>query len=122
MLKIEGKTISVNRGDDNVSFDLKIPINGTDYYTFTTSDTIRFGLYDKKALDKNAVLLKEITPQEETTVLTISFTKEELTIGDLSNKEKTYWYEIQLNDNTIIGYDKEGAKEFILYPEGSDVE
>lgn len=122
MLKIDGKSISINRGDDNQSFDLMIPINETEYYTFTTSDVVKFGVYEKKGLNKNAVLLKTITPQYSTERLTISFTKEEMTIGELINKAVVYWYEIQLNDNTIIGYDEDGAKEFILYPEGSDVQ
>ena len=122
MLKIKGKQISINRGDDNQSFDLKIPINDEEFYEFQTTDTIKFGVYAKKGLDKEAVLLKTITPLEATTTLTISLTKEETTIGGLENKPIEYWYEIQLNDNTIIGYDEEGAKVFMLYPEGSDVE
>lgn len=122
MLKIKNKQISINRGDDNQSFDLIIPINDTEYYTFLTTDVVKFGVYEVGGLDKNAVLLKTITPLEETQRLTIPLTQEETTIGELINKPKQYWYEIQLNDNTIIGYDEKGAKIFILYPEGSDVE
>lgn len=122
MLKIKNKQISINRGDDNQSFDLMIPINDTEYYTFLTTDVVKFGVYEVGGLDKNAVLLKTITPLEETQRLTIPLTQEETTIGELINKPKQYWYEIQLNDNTIIGYDEKGAKIFILYPEGSDVE
>ncbi len=122
MLKIKNKQISINRGDDNQSFDLMIPINETEYYTFLTTDVVKFGVYEVGGLDKNAVLLKTITPLEETQRLTIPLTQEETTIGELINKPKQYWYEIQLNDNTIIGYDEKGAKIFILYPEGSDVE
>lgn len=121
MLSIEGKTISINRGDAGQSFDLIIPISSTEDYTFQVGDIIKFGLYYKKGLDKDAILLKTITIQEETQRVTIGFTKEELTLGELSNKETEYWYEIQLNDNTIIGYDSEGAKQFIVYPEGSDI-
>ncbi|MBR4486267.1 hypothetical protein IKS57_02740, partial [bacterium] len=65
---------------------------------------------------------KTITPSEETTTLTIALTQEETTIGELINAPVKYWYEIQLNDNTIIGYDENKAKEFILYPEGSDIQ
>ena len=121
MLKIENKIISVNRGDDNQSFEFSISA-GEEDYTFQVGDKIRFGVYNKKQLDKEAILLKEITVAEETNKVTIAFTKEELTIGDLINKPVDYWYEIQLNDNTIIGYDKDGAKIFRLYPEGSDLE
>ena len=122
MLKIEGKTISINRGDDGQSFDLRIPLNDTEYYTFKTTDIIKFGVYKKNGFNKDAIILKTITPVEETTTLTIALTKAETTIGDLINMPTTYWYEIQLNDNTIIGYDESGAKEFILYPEGSDIQ
>ena len=34
------------------------------------------------------------------------------------NKKREYWYEISLNDETIIGYDSRNAKKLILYPEG----
>lgn len=122
MLKIVGNTISINRGDAGQSFDLRIPINDTEYYTFQTTDTIKFGVYEANGFNKNAVLLKTITPSEETTTLTIALTQEETTIGELINAPVKYWYEIQLNDNTIIGYDENKAKEFILYPEGSDIQ
>ena len=45
-------------------------------------------------------------------------------IGEVINKPTNYWYEIELNPNTqpqtIIGYDEDGEKLFVLYPEGSD--
>ena len=43
-------------------------------------------------------------------------------IGEMANKPIEFWYEIELNgDSTIIGYDEEGAKRLILYPEGADL-
>ena len=34
-----------------------------------------------------------------------------------------YWYEIELNnENTVIGYDNNGPKLFVLYPEGEDID
>ena len=46
----------------------------------------------------------------------------EMKIGELTNKPIEYWYEIELNDEeTIIGYDEDGAKKLILYPEGADL-
>lgn len=122
MLKIEGKTISINRGDEGQSFDLKVPINDTEYYTFKTTDIIKFGVYKRNGFNKQPIILKTIIPEEETQTLTITLTQEETRIGDLINNPVVYWYEIQLNDNTIIGYDESGAKEFILYPEGSDLQ
>ena len=45
-------------------------------------------------------------------------------IGNYINKPVTYWYEIELNPDTspltIIGYDNDGPKKFILYPEAGE--
>ena len=50
---------------------------------------------------------------------------EETKIGNVISKPVVYWYEIEINPDsapiTIIGYDNDGAKELILYPEGVDV-
>ena len=122
MIKVNNNTkrISINRGDDNIGFNFSIPIDDQTNYTFQVGDEIKFGVYNKKELEKKAVLLKTITVDEETETINIDFTKEETSIGSIENKPVTYWYEIQLNDDTIIGYDENGAKEFIVYPEGSD--
>ena len=122
MIKVNNKTktISINRGDDTVGFNFSIPIDEETNYTFQVGDIIKFGVYNAKELDKPAVLLKSITNNEEKETITITLTKEETSIGDLDNKAITYWYEIQLNDDTIIVFDEKGAKEFIVYPEGSD--
>lgn len=123
MLKVDNlyKTISVNRGDENQSFSFSIPTSDLESYTFQIGDIVKFGVYEANKLDENAVLLKEYTIDEAKTKVTLNFDKNDFVIGDLINKPVTYWYEIQLNGNTIIGYDEDGAKEFILYPEGSDI-
>lgn len=115
------KTISVNRGDQGQSFDFSIPIDDGSFYTFQVGDVIMFGVYNRNKLNEDAVLLKEYTIDEAKTKVTLNFDKDDFVIGDLINKPVTYWYEIQLNNNTIIGYDDDGAKEFILYSEGSDI-
>ena len=39
----------------------------------------------------------------------------------LTNKPVTYWYDLVLNEtNTIIGYDEDGAKKIIVYPEANE--
>lgn len=123
MLKVDNlyKTISVNRGDENQSFSFSIPTSDLESYTFQIGDIVKFGVYEENKLNENAILLKEYKVAVETKKIEIYFDKEDLTIGELINKPVTYWYEIQLNGNTIIGYDEDGAKEFILYPEGSDI-
>ena len=115
------KTISVNRGDQGQSFDFSIPIDDGSFYTFQVGDVIMFGVYNRNKLNEDALLLKEYTIDEAKTKVTLNFDKDDFVIGDLINKPVIYWYEIQLNNNTIIGYDENGAKEFILYPEGSDI-
>ena len=34
------------------------------------------------------------------------------------NMEKDYWYEITLNEETMLGFDDTGAKILTIYPEG----
>ena len=39
----------------------------------------------------------------------------------MDNKATEFWYEVELNDNdTILGYDKQGPKRMIVYPEGKE--
>ena len=39
----------------------------------------------------------------------------------LTNKPVTYWYDIVINDtNTVIGYDENGSKKIIVYPEADE--
>lgn len=116
MFKIEGNTIHITRGDKGV-IELAI-----DDYTFSVGDKIEFRVYQKKALDKTPVLSKTVTVSQEDTIAEIELTSEDTTIGEMENKVREYWYEIELNDNqTIIGYDEEGVKKFMLYPEGVEI-
>ncbi len=123
MIKIdnESKQISINRGDDNIGFIFSIPLEDGEKYEFQPDDVVTFGVYNKKAMEKDALILKTITVGEVKSEVEIDFNKEETSIGDIQNKPVECWYEIQLNNNTIIGYDEKGAKKFIVYPEGSDV-
>ena len=119
MQKIEGTTIKLNRGDI-LSFVLTIENESETPYTFQSGDKVTFSVYNKKKMNDKAVLLKEVNATPNTTSLTISCTSEETKIGELTNKPVEYWYEIELNDEyTVIGYDENGAKKLILYPEGN---
>lgn len=128
MFKIDtDKTININRGDI-ASINFKIPIeyniDGTvkTYYTFLTTDKVRFSVYEKKAYQDSPVMNKLIEILEQTQVVQINLLTTDTAIGDIVNKPVDYWYEIQLNDNeTVIGYDVNGAKIFRLYPEGSNL-
>ena len=113
MFKNDGDTIHITRGDKGV-IEL-----GIDNYTFSIGDTVELRVYEKKGLDKQPVLSKEITVSKAGETVDIELTAEDTKIGEMINKEKEYWYEIELNDNqTVIGYDEKGAKKLILYPEG----
>lgn len=121
MQKIVGTTIKVNRGDVlNLSLSTELEDGST--YTFHNGDKVVFSIYEKGKMSDNAVVMKEINVIEDTETVDIGLTNEETKIGELINKPITYWYEVELNDQyTIIGYDEDGAKEFMLFPEGSKI-
>lgn len=122
MQKVSNSIIEVNRGDElNLKLSLKLDSGTT--YTFEEGDKVIFSLYNKGKMNEKAILIKEVNATPNTTTLDISFTNEETKIGEMTNKPVEYWYEIELNDRyTVIGYDDTGAKKFILYPEGSQIQ
>ena len=121
MRVIEGTTIKINRGDI-LPLKLTIPISDEENYVFQIGDVVRFAVYGKKQYQNEPYVLKEIVVQEETEHVNFVIESEEMKFGDIINKPTTYWYEVELNgEQTVIGYDDDGAKEFILYPEGSEV-
>ena len=119
-MEIKDKEIHINRGD-RLLFGFSIDNKGTDYI-FQEGDRLKFSIYEKKGMDKPPVLQKEIIPIVGLTSVDIDIPGSEMKIGELTNKPIEYWYEIELNDEeTIIGYDEDGAKRLILYPEGADL-
>ena len=115
MFKITDNLIELTRGD-KATIELTI-----EDYTFQEGDEILFKVYNKKALDKEPLLVNTTIATEGAESVDIVLTSEETKIGQLSNKPIEYWYEIELNGNTtIIGYDDKGAKRLRLYPEGVD--
>jgi len=123
MFKIEGTTIKLTRGDACAFGVGSMKKDGTEH-VFNIGDIVRFKVFKNK--DCGCVeLQKDITVEAEGTIVDITLTKEDTKIGDLISKPVTYWYEVELNPETspqtIIGYDDiEGAKLFVLYPEGGD--
>jgi hypothetical protein len=77
-------------------------------------------VFEKKDCSK-VVLRKDVEAGEETELVEIELTSEDTRIGEVISKPVDYWYEVELNPDgeaqTIIGYDKDGAKVFKLYPE-----
>lgn len=124
MLKINGTKILLTRGDrGTITLKLKSKTQD-DEYVLKPNDVISFAVYNRKAFDKEPLLVKEVKIIEATNVVDISLDSKDTKIGEIQNKPIDYWYEIQLNYNqTIIGYDDtDGPKILTLYPEGSDVE
>lgn len=117
------KSIYLTRGDIAV-ISLTISSSDGDDYTVKSGDKIRLRIVEKNHFDR-IVLLKDVIVEEDTRYIDIQLTSEDTKIGDIINKPKDYWYEIELNPDTapqtVIGYDSDGPKIFRLYPEGVDM-
>lgn len=115
MFKIEENKIHLTRGDC-----CTISLNVEDY-TFKAGDVVTFSIYNKRGLDMQPIFQKSITVEQEADSIDLELTSSDTKIGDIKNYPIDYWYEVELNDNqTLIGYDEEGAKILKLYPEGAD--
>lgn len=118
-------SIYVTRGDA-VLIGVKANKQQTDEpYTFMPGDLVRFKVYKKKKASE-VVLEKDFPVTEVAQELQLYLSGEETKIGDVISKPVVYWYEVELNPlsepQTIIGYDEDGAKVFMLFPEGADKE
>lgn len=110
------KSIEINRGDAG-TIVLKNKSGN-----FEIGDTIKFSVVEKKNYNK-VVLQKEYTINTQGNTFNIVLDSEDTRFGDIISKPVIYWYEIEYNGNqTLIGYDENGAKEFILYPEAPEME
>lgn len=133
MIAIEDKTIHITRGDittgkfNRLAFYLPVYNAETkeeERYEFQLTDKISFVVLEKKGYTKKEILRKEYTLAdlgytEPTTVVEIPLTEEDTKKFPLLNKKATYWYDIAVNETlTILGFDDEGAKKIIVYPEG----
>lgn len=123
MFKInDDKSIHLTRGDmANITVSAKLK-DGTQY-TFQPGDIVRIKVFKRR--DCGCVeIQKDTLVQEETTEVTLHLEGTETKIGGIISKPANYWYEVEVNPDTapqtIIGYDDEGEKLFVLYPEGSD--
>ena len=115
-------TIYATRGDV-VLLTISADDNGNNY-TFRQGDVLRMKIFEKK--DCSAVVMqKDFDILEDTEYVDIALEGKDTRLGEVISKPKTYWYEIELNPDTmphtIIGYGEEGAKLFILLPEGKEL-
>lgn len=120
MFKIDKNTKQINITRGNIG---AIEVSTESQYEFQIGDVVRFKVFKKKNCGC-VELQKDVIVNEVSTTVDIHLTSEETKIGDLINKPTPYWYEIELNPDTncqtIVGYDDEGEKVFMLYPEGDE--
>ncbi len=127
------ETIYVTKGDtpifNKIAFYLPmydVESKEVKNYTFQLDDKISFIVKEKKGYNKKDLIriektLKQMGYEEPTEYPELIFTNEDLKAFYPANKAKTYWYDIVLNDTTtVIGYDENGAKKIIVYPEGGE--
>lgn len=116
------KSIYLTRGDIAV-IEVFAANAGNTLHTFKTGDIIRLDVFEKNRHD-SIVLRKDVVVESEVSSVDISLHSSDTRIGETINKPKDYWYEIQLNPDTmqqtLIGYDNAGPKIFRLFPEGDD--
>ena len=116
-------SIDITRGDVGV-IEVSANKNEQELYMFQPGDIVRFRVYPKKQ-HENVVLLKDVEVETETEKVSINLVRNDTKIGGIINKPTIYWYEVELNPDTIpqtiIGYDVDGPKLLTLYPEGGDL-
>lgn len=139
MIKIgeDKTTIYITRGDtttgefNRLAFCLPVlnlETNEEEYYEFKPTDKISFVAFNKKGYTKQEILrkeyiLSELGYMENTTTPEIPLEDEDTKAFPLKNKAATYWYDIVLNNNlTVLGFDDEGSKKIIVYPEAGEME
>lgn len=107
----EDKSIEINRGDSGT---IKITNkNGS----FSIGDKLKFSIVEKGNYN-NVIFQKEFEITEESNIAYITLVGDDTRWGDVISSKEEYWYEIDLNDSkTLVGYDSDKAKKFILYPE-----
>ena len=119
MFEVKDLTIYANRGDVG-AINVTAEHDGG-AYTFRAGDVVRLKVFEKKDCD-DVVLLKDVTVMQDTEVVVIVLHGSDTTFGEVISKPVDYWYEIELNPDTmpqtIVGYDDDGPKVFRLYPEG----
>lgn len=118
----DDKTIHITRGDIGI-IEASFDNDENEPRTFTSGDLVRFQVYPKRH-HENVVLSKDVLIESETQFVEFVLERSDTKLGEIINKPVVYWYEVELNPDTapqtLIGYDDNGPKQFILYPEGGD--
>lgn len=122
MLKIDKdtKTIHINRGDIGTIKVYAIDDNDKEY-KFQPKDIIRLTIVEKNNYS-NDKLTKDYEIDTESEYAELALFGEDTRFDEPENKPIVYWYTIELNPDTLqqtlIGHDEKGPKQFIIYPEG----
>ena len=120
----DDNSIYLTRGDI-ASIQITALNSSGEEYLFKNGDIVRFSIFEKGRYD-NLVLRRDVKVTTETKFVSINLSGNDTKIGELINKPKQYWYEVELNPDaapqTIIGYDNNGPKILTLFPEGVEPE
>ena len=118
----EDGSINITRGDIG-AIEVSMTNEDGSLHMFKSGDVVRFNVHERKRPD-HVVILIDIQVDQDTEVVLITLGRDETKIGELISKPVNYWYEIELNPDTvpqtIVGYDDDGPKIFRLFPEGDD--
>lgn len=107
-------TLIHNRGSKGA---IKLVASNTSTGTFKANDEIKFSIVTEDDYG-DVVFQKKFIIPEDCTEFFLTFTNEEMRIGEIISDKVTYYYEIELNnDTTLLGAGRKGHKKFILYPE-----
>lgn len=125
MIKFDKSTkqIQINRGD-STTLRISAKDNTGAAYEFKTGEQVKLLITERKNVE-NVVLEKNVEVLTDTYTVDIPLLSEDTKIGEYINKPVIYWYEISVvstggEAQTIIGYDEDGAKEFVLNPEAGE--
>lgn len=115
----EDKTIHLTRGD--ATNDINKLVVSQEGVSFAANDKLKLIVVKKKGYTSEIVFSKEQTITDAGDEVEFELTEQETLQFPLENKKKEYWYDFVLNgDTTILGYDEDNAKRFIVYPGGID--
>lgn len=118
----DDNSIGVTRGDV-CFFDVEAWEEG-EPYLFQTGDVLRIKVYARKNAAA-VVLQKDFLVDREQTSVSVFLEGADTGFGPVISKAVPYWYEVELNPDTapqtIVGFDADGAKVFMLYPEGAEL-
>ena len=125
----DNRVIHLTRGDttmgtiNRLAFRYEIHNYGTnqnEYYHFKLDDKIAFIVSKRKGYPRQELF--RYVEGDNPTTMEIPLSAEDTKSFPISNKRKTYWYDLVLNDSTTMaGITHEGACKIIVYPESGEV-